>query len=407
MRENRCVITGTGVLSPIGIGSDTFWQAVIRGKSGIGLVKGFDTSKFRTHYGAEINNFDAGDYLEEERIIKMGRASHMAIAASKMAIGEAGITDDLISRERLGVAMGTTMGEIQEEEQISQIWEHDGIEAVPAGSFLKYPSGNIPGNVAAEFRGTGPVVMIPTACAAGNYAIGYAYERLVKGQADIMIAGGVDPFSRVAYTGFHRLLSVAPELCQPFDLNRKGIMIGEGAGVLVMETLAHARKRGAVILAEVLGYGLGCDAYHMTTPHPDGAGGRRAIRSALKNARLNPEEINYISAHGTGTKENDRIETKIIKSIFAEQAAGIPISSIKSMIGHTMGAASAIEAVLCTYIVRNNIIPPTINYHTPDPECDLDYVPNQAREHQVKIALSNAFAFGGNDAALLIGRFEA
>ncbi len=395
-----------GVISPIGEGISNFWEAVLSGKSGIREVQAFDTARFRTHNGAEVINFDVKNYLNCPSVEKMGRASQFAIAATKSAIEDANIDPEMIRKSNIGVSLGTTMGEIQEEEKVSKIWVESGVDKVPANHFLQYPCGNIPRNVAAVFGLHGPNLMVPTACASGNYAIGYAFDMLKEGKADFMIAGGVDPFSRVAFTGFNRLLSVAPETCQPFDGERKGMIVGEGAGILVMETLESAKKRGASIYAEVLGYGLGCDAHHMTTPHPEGYGGARAIKAALDCAGVTIEDIDYISAHGTGTKENDRIETKIIKKVFKERAKEVPMSSIKSMIGHTMGAASAIEAVLCALVVKNNKIPPTINFKIPDPECDLDYVPNVYRECKVDVALSNAYAFGGNDAALLIGKYQ-
>ncbi|HEX9062132.1 MAG TPA: beta-ketoacyl-[acyl-carrier-protein] synthase family protein [Clostridia bacterium] len=406
MSGNRVVITGIGVISPIGVGGKAFWESAVKGVCGIGEIKAFDTSKFKNHYGAEVKDFEPENYICSDKMHKMGRASQFAIAASKMAIEDSGLDLKSVNSKRIGVSLGTTMGEIQIEEKISETWVKHGLQEVDSSEFIKYPSGCIPRNVAAEFNFNGPAMMIPTACAAGNYAIGYAFDLLRQGKVDAMVAGGVDPFSRMAFTGFHRLRSIAPSICQPFDLNRKGIIVGEGAGILLMETLDNALKRGANIYAEVLGYGLGCDAHHMTAPHPEGLGGIRAIQAALKCARISSDDIQYVSAHGTGTKENDRIETKIIKSVFKDRAKQVPMSSLKSMIGHTMGAASAIEAVLCTYIVNNDIITPTINYQEPDPECDLDYVPNAAREHKVNIALSNAYAFGGNDAALLIGKFN-
>ncbi len=406
MNKNRVVITGMGVITSIGEGVNEFWNAVINGHCGITEVQSFDTSKHRNHFGAEIKNFNPQKYMSTNKLSRIGRASQLAIAATSMALKDSGISVDQIDRQKIGVSLGTTMGEIQVEEEISTVWVEEGIEKVPQKKFLQYPSGNIPANVSAEFGFNGPNIIIPTACAAGNYAIGYGFEMIKGGKADFMVCGGVDPFSRVAFTGFNRLLSMAPDVCRPFDLNRKGMIVGEGVGILVMEALDSAMKRNAHIYAEILGYGLGCDGHHMTAPHPEGYGGKRAIESALKCAGISVDEIQYISAHGTGTKENDRIETKIIKSVFGHTAKSVPMSSIKSMIGHTMGAASAIEAVLCAMIVKNDVIPPTIHYNNPDPECDLDYVPNVSREHKVNIALSNAYAFGGNDAALLVGKFS-
>jgi len=249
--------------------------------------------------------------------------------------------------------------------------------------------------------------MIPTACAAGNYAAANAMECLRAGTADLMLAGGSDSFSRITYTGFARLGAIATEKCQPFDLNRKGMVPGEGAAVLVLEPADIAERRGARIYAELVGYGLSCDAYHMTASHPEGAGAARAMNGALKDAGLRPEDVDYVSAHGTGTPTNDRLETASFKKVFGDVAHRVPISSAKSMLGHTMGAASAIEAAICSLAIARGWIPPTVNYETPDPDCDLDYVPNQARECRVDVAMNNAYAFGGNNASLILSRYEA
>jgi len=248
--------------------------------------------------------------------------------------------------------------------------------------------------------------MIPTACAAGNYALAHAFDTLRAGRTDLMLAGGADAFSRITFTGFAQLGAIAPEICQPFDRCRKGMIPGEGAGVLVLESLDHAKRRGARIYGEVIGYGLSCDAHHMTAAHPNGEGAVRAMTQALEQSGIKPEDISYISAHGTGTPTNDRLETLAVKSVFKQAAYSIPISSIKSMLGHTMGAASAIEAAVCALAIHHNRIPPTINWETPDPDCDLDYVPNSARAHEVRIAMNNAYAFGGNNASLILKRCE-
>jgi len=270
----------------------------------------------------------------------------------------------------------------------------------------RYPCHVIAAHVASELQFAGVNTMIPTACAAGNYAIAHALDVMRAGRADLMLAGGSDAFSRITFTGFARLGAVAPEICQPFDRFRKGMIPGEGAGVLVLEPLDRARRRGARIYAEVAGYGLSCDAHHMTAAHPEGAGAERAMRNALADSRTNPQDVDYISAHGTGTPTNDRLETIAVKCLFKDQAYRIPISSIKSMIGHTMGAASAIEAAVCALAVFNERIPPTINLNDPDPECDLDYVPKFARELRINVAMNNAYAFGGNNASLILRKRE-
>jgi 3-oxoacyl-[acyl-carrier-protein] synthase II len=258
-------------------------------------------------------------------------------------------------------------------------------------------------NLAIELNLKGPNYVIPTACAAGNYAIGYAFDLIRMGEAEMMLAGGTDAFSRIALIGFNRLYAIAPEKVQPFDKNRKGMMVGEGAGIVIVEPLENALKRNAFIYAEILGYGLSCDAHHMTAPLSDGI--KEAIEKSLNESNITPDEVDYYNAHGTGTPANDKEECLAIKKVFGEYYKKLAVSSIKSMLGHTMGAASALEAIACCLAVKNNIIPPTINYETPDPDCDIDCVPNAARQQKVNIALNNASAFGGNNACLVLKKF--
>lgn len=391
----RVVITGVGVVTPIGLGRRAFWDALLSGVSGVREVGCLDTKDFRVHLGCEVRDFPDGT---ENTHRPMGKGSRFAIAAAREALEDAGISGSIAGC--VGVSLGTTGGEIQILEKINREF-FDG-HKTDGKEFLAHPCQNIPANVAREFGFNGPNMMIPTACAAGNYAIGYACDLLRSSRAEVMLAGGADPFSKVAFTGFARLGAIAPEKCQPFDKNRKGMMVGEGAGVMVLETYDRARARGAQIYAEVIGYGLSCDAYHMTTPHPEGAGAVAAMEKALCSANIRPDDVDYINAHGTGTPVNDRSEAIAIKKVFGK----IPVSSIKSMIGHTMGAASAIETIACALALKNNIVPPTINFETPDPECDLDCVPNTSREMPVRIALNNAYAFGGNNSSLVLKEFE-
>jgi 3-oxoacyl-[acyl-carrier-protein] synthase II len=410
MKKDKVVITGLGVLSPIGIGVDAFWKAAKSGTNGIGPITAFDTSVFRTHVGGEVKQFRPEEYLSAKEISSMGRSSQFAIAAATMAVTQSGLDLSKENPFRVGVSLGTTMGEPQILEQcIEVMYAANGTyETVPQNLPRQYPCGVIAANVASHFNASGPAIMIPTACAAGNYAIGYSFDLLSLGMADVVIAGGSDPISKIAFTGFNRLFATAKEVCRPFDRNRDGMAVGEGAGMLVLESLSHAKKRGAVVIAEVLGYGIACDAHSMTIPDPSGSGGIFALQKALGNARVSVDSIDYISAHGTGTKENDKTETTIIKSVFGTRAKSIPVSSLKSMIGHTMGAASAIEAVACALSILNNTILPTINYSEPDPDCDLDYVPNTARiAPKVNTVVSNAYAFGGNTSALVLGRYAA
>lgn len=401
----RIVITGVGVISPVGCGKDTFWEAITSGKSGIDEVKGFDTSAFKVHRGCEVKDFNFKDYIPVGTGRTMGKGSEFAVAAAKLAIDDSKLDLSKIDLERMGVSVGTTAGEIQVLEKINDNRFKNGEDSVEPDLFLKHPCNSIPANISIEFGLKGPSTIIPTACAAGNYAIGYACDLIAMGRADFMLAGGSDPFSRVAYVGFGRLNAIAPEICQPFDKNRKGMMIGEGAGIVLIEPLDLAMKRNANIYAEIIGYGLSCDGYHITIPHPEGLGVIAAMTKALKNAKIKPEDVQYISAHGTGTVANDKAETISVKKVFGDHAKKLMISSTKSMIGHTMGAASAIETIACALAVKNNIVPPTINYFEKDPDCDLDVVPNIKRETEVNIVLNNAYAFGGNNSCLIVKKF--
>src|SRR6185369_13920561 len=308
--------------------------------------------------------------------------------------------------ERAGVSMGTTSGEPREVERFDDLFVSKKLERVGPEFLALYPSHVIAAHIARELRFAGINIMIPTACAAGNYAIAHAFDVLRAGRADLMLAGGSDSFSRITYTGFAQLGAIAPEVCQPFDRSRKGMIPGEGACVLILEPLSSATRRGARIYAEISGYGLSCDAHHMTAAHPNGEGAARAMKQALEQSGTTPEEVSYISAHGTGTPTNDRLETLAVKRLFGAAAYRVPISSIKSMLGHTMGAASAIEAAACALAVYHDRIPPTINLKEPDPECDLDYVPNYARAQTVKVAMNNAYAFGGNNASLILRKYQ-
>lgn len=405
--KRRIVVTGIGTVTSIGTGRDLFWKHLLAGQCGISPVESFDTSQYEVHGGGEIKEFHAADYVRTLDPKYLGRASQLAIAAARLAMADAGLDAGALDPERTGVAMGTTSGEPQEVERFDDDYVGGQLDRVGPEFMALYPCHVIAAHVASELGIEGVNVMIPTACAAGNYAISYAFDVLRSGRAKVMFAGGSDAFSRITYTGFARLGAIAPEVCQPFDRNRKGMIPGEGAAILVLEPLDRAAARGARLYAEIGGYGLSCDAHHMTAAHPDGDGAARAMVKALNESRLNPEEVSYISAHGTGTSTNDRLETIAVKRVFQEAAYRIPISSIKSMLGHTMGAASAIEAAVCALAIFDDRIPPTMNYEQPDPECDLDYVPNAARERRVNVAMNNAYAFGGNNASLILKKCEA
>jgi 3-oxoacyl-[acyl-carrier-protein] synthase II len=403
MKNKRVVITGLGVISSIGIGWKQFWDSLLKGKSGISPVSSFDTSNHFTHNGGEVKNFKPEEFIPEDKIHLLSRASQLGFAGAKLAVVDANLSREEISNLRIGVFIGTTMGSLQTYEIINEVIVLHGKMDFSNELICQVPTHSTPSAVAKAFGFHGPNMIFSTACAAGNYAIGYGFDLIRSGRADIILAGGTEPLSKVAFTGFNQFSAVAPERCQPFDKNRKGMMVAEGAGILILETLESALKRRAPIYAEILGYGLSCDAQHMTQPSVEGIA--RCIIKAILEAGIEKEDVDYICAHGTGTIANDRAECAAIKNVFGPRYKQIPVSSIKSMLGHTMGAASALEAITCVLVVKNNIIPPTINYEKPDPECDIDCVPNQARRHKVNIALNNSYAFGGNNASLVLKKF--
>lgn len=400
----RVAVTGLGLVTPVGAGREEVWRNLLAGRSGFAPVESFDTHAFSVHLGAEVRGFRAEPYVERLDAGALGRASLLAVAAARMALADAGIDPDALTPERAGVAMGTTSGEPREVERFDDRYLAGELDRVGAEFISLYPCHMIAAHVARELAFAGPNAMFPTACAAGNYAIAHAMDLLCAGRADLMLAGGADAFSRITYTGFARLGAIAPERCQPFDRNRKGMIPGEGAAVLVLEPLEKALARGARVYAELAGYGLSCDAHHMTAAHPEGDGAARAMQRALADAAAAPQDVSYISAHGTGTPTNDRLETLAVKRVFGDAARRTPMSSIKSMIGHTMGAASAIEAAVCALAVAEDRIPPTMNLE--EPEDDLDYVPNAARETRVRLAMNNAYAFGGNNASVILRKCE-
>ncbi|MBU2541849.1 MAG: beta-ketoacyl-[acyl-carrier-protein] synthase family protein [Candidatus Omnitrophica bacterium] len=402
MKKKRVVVTGLGVVSSIGIGKDVFWDNLIKGKSGISLVESFDTTNQFTHFGGEIKDFNCESFMSKNKIKLMGRASRLAIAAAKLALDDAKLNANRLGSLRIAICIGTTGGEAQEIEEMDIIWTKHGHDKVEKWSIMQYPVNNISSSMAIELKTKGINRIFTTACAAGNYGIGYGFDLLQLDKADLVIVGGSDAFSYLSFTGFNQVRAVAPEKCQPFDKNRKGMIVGEGAGMLILETLESALKRNALIYAEILGYGLSCDAFHMTNPQVEGI--VDCMINTLKESDLTPDDVDYISAHGTGTKHNDRVESAAIKKVF--NGRKVAVSAIKSMLGHTMGAASAISAIVCCLSVENNVIAPTINFETPDPECDIDCVPNAARKQRVDVALNNGFAFGGNNSSLAIKKYK-
>ena len=372
-----------------------------------------NTTDYPTHYGGEIVGFDPCRFMSDAVAHRLGRGTQFALAATKMALEDAGLeappeygepdAPHPSSRERrTGVCLGTTMADIQALEEIDAVWVSHGEREIPSRLFYQYPSCSMSANVATCCGFLGPNLMIPTACAAGNYALAHACDLLQLGQADVMVAGGAEPFSRIIFMGFNRLLAMAGERCQPFDKHRKGLIAGEGAAILVLERLEDARARRAHIYAEIRGYGMSCDGDSMTIP--DVGGITRVLTNALEYADIEPREVDYISAHGTGTPANDRTECASIRTVFGAHADHVPVSSIKSMLGHTMGAASALEAVACALAVQEDELPPTMNFEVPDPECDVDCIPNSSRKHRTDVALNNSFAFGGNNACVVFSK---
>ncbi len=399
--NQRVVITGLGVISSLGIGKDEFWTGLLRGKSGISEVSSFDTSAYFTHFGGEVKDFRPEDFIARDRLASLSRATQMALAAAVLAVKDASLSPEELAGATAGTCCGTTTGSIQSIERIDDILLNKG--RVARELIGQLPTHTTPAIIARELRLTGPNVMFSTACAAGNYAIGYGYDLIRLGRADIVLAGASDAFSRISFTGFNQFSAVAPEKCRPFDKNRKGMMVAEGAGFLVLESLGSALERGAPIYAEIAGYGLSCDAHHMTNASVEGIAG--CMRKAMKESGISGDDVDYISAHGTGTATNDRAECAAMRIVFGDRLRAIPVSSIKSMLGHAMGAASALEAIACALAVTHDVVPPTMNFETPDPECDIDCVPNASRSHTVDCALNNSYAFGGNNASLAIKKF--
>lgn len=402
MNKIRVVITGLGVISSIGIGWKDFWESLLMGKSGISPVTSFDTSEHFTHNGGQVKNFKPEEFISKKEILFLSRATQLGIAAAKLAVEDAEL--HINETNRFSVCLGVTNGSTQAVEPINDIFVKNEKTNLIKQLIYKVPTNTTPALIGAALNATGSNFIFSTACAAGNYAIGYGFDLIRSNRADIVISGGADPFTRFSFSGFNQFGAAAPERCQPFDKNRKGMMVAEGAGILILESLENALKRNAKIYAEVLGYGLSCDAHHITTPSVEGIA--ECMKKAIRWSHIDIEKIDYISAHGTGTIANDKTECAAIKDVFGPLYKKIPVSSIKSMLGHTMGAASALEAITCALVVKNDIIPPTINYETPDPECDIDCVPNKARKHTVRIALNNSYAFGGNNACLVVGKFK-
>jgi 3-oxoacyl-[acyl-carrier-protein] synthase II len=398
----RVFITGLGVVSSIGLGRAAFFRALAEGKSGISPVEAFDVSNLGRELAGEVKGFRPRDHLTALEARRMGRCSQMALAAARMAIEDAKLRPEALRGPRASVVLGTTMGEADVLEDLDDAWIKKGARGVRRAWIPKYGSTLLPIHVARAIGSEGAVLTLPAACAAGNYAIGFAADLIRAGKADVVVTGAAEMLQELQYSGFVRLAAMAPARCQPFDLNRQGIILGEGAGVIVLESEAHAVRREAALLAEVGGHGMTCDAYHITRPHPDAAGSIGAMRQAILRSGISPEAIDFVNAHGTGTKHNDAAEAKVMREVFGERR--VPISSMKSMLGHCMGAASALEAIGCVMTLEEGVYPPTIGYETPDPECDVEIVANASRRGPHDVVLNNSLAFGGYNAVTCLAR---
>lgn len=406
------MITGLGAVTPLGNDVEKFWNNIKAGVCGIDFITKFDTSEFKSKLAAEVKNFDPLLYMDKKEARRIDTFSQYAIASASQAIENAEIDLDKVDRHRFGVVIGTGIGGIETiETEEAKLLEKGPSKVQPL--FIPKIIGNMAaGNVAIKFQAKGNCTCVVTACATGTNAIGEAYRMIQYGTEDLILAGGtesaVTPLSIAGFTTMTALSnSNDPKRASiPFDAERDGFVMGEGAGILLLEELEHAQKRGAKIYAEVVGYGSTCDAYHMTSPAPDGEGAARAMELAIKEAGIKPEEVSYINAHGTSTPLNDKYETLAIKTVFGENAVKVPISSTKSMTGHLLGAAGAIEGIICVKALEDGFIPPTIGYSVPDPECDLDYVPNVGRKSELQYALSNSLGFGGHNATILIKKWS-
>jgi 3-oxoacyl-[acyl-carrier-protein] synthase II len=409
----RVVVTGLGALTPLGNTTDEFWAALLQGRSGIGPITKFDTTGYPTRIAGEVKNFDPLKYVDRKDARRLDPYLHYAIASSCMAVDDAGLDTNTVDGERLGVLIGSGIGGITTLLEGEHARMEKGPDRVSPFVIPMLIINMASGLVSMRFGAKGPNSSVVTACATGNHALGDAYRIIQRGEADVMIAGGAEAMIvPLTIAGFCAMKAMstrndAPEKAsRPFDADRDGFVCSEGAGILVLEALEHAVRRDARIYAEIVGYGMSGDAHHMTAPDPDGDGAARAMQGALRDAALAPTEVGYINAHGTSTPYNDKFETLAIKRVFGDHAARVAVSSTKSMTGHLLGAAGGIEAIAAVLALHHGILPPTINYETPDPDCDLDYVPNQARKQDVDVALSNAFGFGGTNATLAFRKYR-
>ncbi|QAT41510.1 beta-ketoacyl-ACP synthase II [Clostridium sp. JN-9] len=412
MERNRVVITGLGAITPLGNNPDEFWSNIKSGNTGIDFIKGFDTSDFKVKLAAEVKDFKPELYIEKKEIKRMDRFCQFAIAGAAQAFENSGLDLDSIDKERFGVIVGSGIGGIGTIEREEGNLLKKGPNKVHPLFIPMIISNMAAGNIAIKFGAKGMCTNVVTACATGTNCIGEAFHAIKNGLADIMIAGGTEAsITPLSIAGFTQLTALTksddPKRASiPFDAERSGFVMGEGSGIVIVESLEHALKRKANILSEIVGYGSTCDAYHMTSPSPDGQGAARAMKIAIDEADISKEEVSYVNAHGTSTPVNDKFETIAIKKVFGDYAKNVPISSTKSMTGHLLGAAGAIEAIVCIKALQEGFIPPTVGYKVSDPDCDLDYVPNVGRQQDINYAMSNSLGFGGHNAVLLFKKWS-
>ncbi|MDA8077372.1 MAG: beta-ketoacyl-ACP synthase II [Nitrospiraceae bacterium] len=413
MSGRRVVVTGLGLVTPLGIGVGKSWEGLIHGRSGVRKITHFDAAAFPTQIAGEVEGFNPEDFIEPKEIKKMDRFIQFGIAASSMAMEDSGLKVTAGNAPRTGVYVGAGMGGLPAIEHYHKILLEKGPRRITPFFIPMLIINLAAGQISIKFGAKGPNSAPATACATGSHAIGDAFKVIQRGDADAMIAGGAESvITPMGIGGFNAMKALStrndePERAsRPFDRDRDGFIMGEGAGILIIEELEHARSRGARIYAELVGYGLTGDAYHITSPAPGGEGAARCMAMALRDAGMEPSAVDYINAHGTSTKYGDELETAAVKTVFGEHARRVAVSSTKSMIGHLLGAAGGVEAVISVLSIDRGMIPPTINLDNPDPECDLDYVPHKARKADIRVALSNSFGFGGTNACLLFKKFD-
>ncbi|MFC1594280.1 beta-ketoacyl-ACP synthase II [Candidatus Omnitrophota bacterium] len=410
--KKRIVVTGLGAISPVGSEVNEFWKSLVEGKNGVGMITQYDASLFDSRIAGEVDDFDPAQHFNTKEARHLERFVQFAVVTAREAMKDSGIDLQTEDVDRIGVIVGSGIGSLHAMETEHKRYLEKGPKKLSPFLIPRLIVNEAAGQISIDLGVKGPNTCVTTACASGSHAIGDAFRLLQHDDADVMIAGGTEScITALGVGGFCALKALSrrnddpKKASRPFERDRDGFVIAEGAGLVVMETLEHAMKRNAQIYAEIAGYGLSGDAYHITAPDPDGHGASCAMAMALKNSGLKPEAVDYINAHGTSTLLNDKIETKAIKKTFADHAKKVAVSSTKSVTGHLLGAAGGVEFVACTLAIRDGIIPPTINYENPDPDCDLDYVPNTARKQAVEVAMSNSLGFGGHNATLIVKKF--